>query len=98
METKYGKRRLKYKKFYTFTYFLQKFLWKIGIPWHNSFSDECTPNFNCCKNLSKVKTNKMNKLALARYFIEIIFIMLCIVVFLGFFWSMLLIAGVLKYD
>ncbi len=23
-------------------------LWKIGIPWHDWLSDECTPDFNCC--------------------------------------------------
>jgi hypothetical protein len=26
----------------------QWLLWKIGIHWHNTFRNECTPNFSCC--------------------------------------------------
>lgn len=47
-ETKEGKRRFKYKRFYRLTVLFQRALWLIGIPWHNRFSDECTPDFNCC--------------------------------------------------
>lgn len=33
---------------YKLTVMFQYMLWRIGIPWHNWFADECTPNFNCC--------------------------------------------------
>lgn len=23
-------------------------LWMDGVPWHNTFSDECTSDFSCC--------------------------------------------------
>lgn len=47
-ETPAGKRRFKYRCLYKLTVWFQAVLWRLGIPWHNSFSDECTPNFNCC--------------------------------------------------
>lgn len=53
LETKEAKRRFKYKKFYKLTVVFQILLWYIGIPWHNTFSDECTPDFNCCDGKSK---------------------------------------------
>jgi hypothetical protein len=43
-----GKRCIKWKRFYRFTVWVQTILWRIGIPWHNVFADECTPDFNCC--------------------------------------------------
>lgn len=46
--SKAGARRFKYKRFYRLTVWIQTILWKLGIPWHNSFSGECTPDFNCC--------------------------------------------------
>jgi hypothetical protein len=46
--TKEGKRRFRFPGFYRFTVLIQSALWRIGIPWHNRFSDECTPDFNCC--------------------------------------------------
>lgn len=48
LKTPAGTRRFKYKGIYLITLWLQTALWKIGIPWHNRFSDECTPDFNCC--------------------------------------------------
>ena len=27
---------------------VQWILWKCGISWHNTFTDECTPDFSCC--------------------------------------------------
>jgi hypothetical protein len=33
---------------YRVTVGIQWTLWKIGLPWHNIFFDECTPDFNCC--------------------------------------------------
>lgn len=44
-----GKRRFKFKRFYRFTVWIQTALWRVGIPVHNCFSDECTPDFTCCK-------------------------------------------------
>lgn len=57
-KTKEGRRRFKYKRIYRLTVWLQWFLWKIGIPWHNTFSDECTPDFNCCVQGLAVGTGK----------------------------------------
>lgn len=34
---------------------LQSFLWYIGIAWHNSYRNECTPDFNCCVNTGRKK-------------------------------------------
>ena len=31
-----------------FYYYLQSFLWWIGVAWHNTHSNECTKDFNCC--------------------------------------------------
>lgn len=47
-QTPAGKRRFKWKRFYRLTVWIQVALWKVGIPLHNPFSDECTPDFNCC--------------------------------------------------
>ena len=47
--SKEGQRRFKNKKTYWLTWKLQSFLWKIGIAWHNPYSDECTKDFNCCE-------------------------------------------------
>lgn len=47
-KTPAGIRRFKYPRTYKLTVRLQTALWKAGIPWHNTFSDECTPDFNCC--------------------------------------------------
>lgn len=33
---------------YKLTVAIQWMLWKVGFAWHNVFSDECTPDFNCC--------------------------------------------------
>jgi hypothetical protein len=46
--TKYGKRIVSHPYVYLATFIWQTLLWYIGIPWHNTFSDECTPDFNCC--------------------------------------------------
>ncbi len=53
----------KYK--FQFYYNIQSFLWWIGIAWHNSYSDECTKDFNCCNsNLGRkawiYKSKKIN--------------------------------------
>jgi len=29
---------------------IQCLLWKLGINWHNTIRDECTPDFSCCIN------------------------------------------------
>lgn len=47
-ESKEGKRRFRYKRFYRLTYWFQTILWHCGIQWHNTFSDECTSDFGCC--------------------------------------------------
>lgn len=39
--------------FLRLTHHLQTLLWKCGIPWHNPFTNECTPDFDCC--MGKVK-------------------------------------------
>jgi len=36
--------------FYKITVGFQWMLWKMGVSWHNSFFDECTPDFSCCIN------------------------------------------------
>ena len=28
--------------------YVQQILWNIGIHWHNTVRDECTPDFSCC--------------------------------------------------
>ena len=35
---------------YKITNWFQYALWKMGIQWHNVLSDECTPDFGCCKH------------------------------------------------
>lgn len=54
MENDYRKtaefhRRFGFPRIYRLTVWLQWLLWRCGIPWHNRFSDECTPDFNCCR-------------------------------------------------
>lgn len=34
--------------FYHISVWRQLFFWKIGLPYHNRYADECTPDFNCC--------------------------------------------------
>lgn len=46
---KYFKRCIEHKKIYKVTVWWQGFLHFFGIAWHNSFSDECTKDFNCCE-------------------------------------------------
>jgi hypothetical protein len=36
------------RPFYKLTVFIQWLLWELNINWHNSFFDECTPDFSCC--------------------------------------------------
>jgi len=48
-KTKAGQRRFKYPRIYRLTCLFQTILWRVGIAWHNSFSDECTKDFNCCR-------------------------------------------------
>lgn len=43
-----GRRRFKYPRIYRLTFHLQNFLNRLGIAWHNRFSDECTHDFGCC--------------------------------------------------
>jgi len=31
----------------------QLFLWYIGIAWHNTKKNECTPDFNCCNKIGR---------------------------------------------
>lgn len=47
------KRSAWYPRIYRLTVLFQTILWKCGIPWHNTFSDECTPDFNCCSKPSR---------------------------------------------
>lgn len=54
-QTPAGKRRFKYTRFYRLTVWFQWILWKCGVPWHNRFSDECTPDFNCHPKCSRRK-------------------------------------------
>lgn len=51
-QTEAGKRRFSHPWIYRCTHLFKIALWKIGIPWHNTYSDECTPDFNCCVELS----------------------------------------------
>ena len=55
LETKEGKRRFNNPRIYYLTYLVQKFLYFIGIAWHNSYSNECTIDFNCCNNIGRFK-------------------------------------------
>ena len=48
-KTKEGIRRFKHSIIYCITLGWQYFLYLIGIAWHNSYSGECTPDFNCCE-------------------------------------------------
>ena len=43
-----GKRRFGYPRIYRITLWWQRLLHFVGIAWHNTFSDECTSDFNCC--------------------------------------------------
>ena len=36
------------RPFMRVTVLVQYLLWKVGINWHNTVRNECTPNFNCC--------------------------------------------------
>lgn len=47
-KTNAGKRRFTYPRMYWLTWKLQAVLHFFGVAWHNAFSDECTPDFNCC--------------------------------------------------
>jgi hypothetical protein len=52
-QTKEGQRRFKTKKTYWMTNKLQSFLWWIGVAWHNTYSNECTKDFNCCEPIGR---------------------------------------------
>ena len=52
-KTRAGRRRILYPVIYNLTFTLQNLLFKIGISWHNKFSDECAPDFSCCSNYKK---------------------------------------------
>lgn len=41
------------KTIYKLIYYYQCILHYIGIAWHNSYSNECTSDFNCCNNIGK---------------------------------------------
>lgn len=28
----------------------QWLLWRVGVPWHNRWFDECTPDGDCCRS------------------------------------------------
>jgi len=45
---KEGKRRFNNKLIYSITHFIQNILHFFGIAWHNTYSGECTKDFNCC--------------------------------------------------
>lgn len=45
-----GQRRFNNPKKYWITCKFQSFLWYIGIAWHNTYSNECTKDFNCCEH------------------------------------------------
>jgi hypothetical protein len=65
LESKEGKRRFNNKNLYYITYMFQNVLHFIGIAWHNSYSNECTKDFNCCTDIGKFAwlkiRNKYNK-------------------------------------
>ncbi len=44
-----GIRRFRYKRFYRLTFHFQNLLFRLGISWHNPFSDECCADFSCCE-------------------------------------------------
>jgi hypothetical protein len=52
-KTTQGIRRFKYPIIYKITNRWQYFLYFIGIAWHNSFSGECTSDFNCCADIGR---------------------------------------------
>lgn len=58
-KSKAGKRRFKYPAIYKLSLWIQSILFKIGISWHNAFSDECTIDFSCCHKyrIKKVDSN-----------------------------------------
>lgn len=54
-ETKEGKRRFNNPAIYWLTWKWQGLLWWIGVAWHNSYSNECTKDFNCCNDIGRKK-------------------------------------------
>lgn len=66
-KTKEGQRRFNNPIIYRITNIWQSFLWYIGIAWHNSYSNECTKDFNCCtigigrKVWLRIKKNRYKK-------------------------------------
>jgi hypothetical protein len=38
-------------------------LWRAGVSWHNKFSNECTPDFSCCR--PEMLTDAPNRVAQA---------------------------------
>ena len=47
-KTREGLRRFANPKIYRITFRWQQFLHFIGVAWHNTYSGECTSDFNCC--------------------------------------------------
>lgn len=48
-KTKEGTRRFNNPNIYRATFYWQKILHFLGVAWHNSYSNECTSDFNCCE-------------------------------------------------
>jgi hypothetical protein len=47
-DTVEGKRSFENKGIYKLTFNFQQKMAKLGVAWHNHFSNECTDDFNCC--------------------------------------------------
>lgn len=44
------------------SYHLQNAFWLIGINIHNTITDECTPNFNCCEDIYSTFSSRLKYL------------------------------------
>ena len=60
-KTQAGQRRFNHPCIYKVTSAIQRWLWKHGVAVHNRFSDECTPDFNCCVNIGSPAGLKIPK-------------------------------------
>jgi len=58
-ETKEHKWCVENPELYEMTVVFQKLLHEQGIAWHNTFSNECTPDFNCCTDDGSKATLKL---------------------------------------
>ncbi|MGZ3999591.1 MAG: hypothetical protein ACXVIY_03135 [Mucilaginibacter sp.] len=60
----------------------QTFLWWFGIAWHNSYANECTPDFNCCENIGRDYFFRWNHKTELRNKVALIIMLACVVAML----------------